>query len=107
MEYIPEHFRKGIQIPLYKGKNVSTLDPNNYRGITLLSVCNKFYEILLWKRLEAWWHERQVISDTQGACRKGVSSVHTAMLLQETIAAELEKHKKSICFIPRCEQSFR
>ena len=94
LEYVPENFRKGIQIPLYKGKNVSTLDPNNYRGITLLSVCNKIYEILLWKRLEGWWHERQVISDTQGACRKGVSSVHTAMLLQETIATELEKHKK-------------
>ena len=94
IEYIPVNFRRGIQIPLYKGKNTSTLDPNNFRGITLLSTFNKIFEILLWARIEKWWGDSGVISETQGACRKGVSSLHTALLLQETIASNIEKGKK-------------
>ena len=49
-EYIPVNFRRGVQIPLYKGKNTFTLDVNNYRGITLLSTFNKLFEIIIWKR---------------------------------------------------------
>ena len=36
-EAIPVRFRTGIQIPLFRGKDLDILDPNNYRGITLLS----------------------------------------------------------------------
>ena len=69
-EYIPENFRKGMQVPLYKGKNTCVLDMNNYRGITLLTNFNKIFEILLWHRLEKWWVDSEIISDLQGACRK-------------------------------------
>ena len=93
-EYVPVNFRRGIQIPLYKGKNAPPLDTNSYRGITLLSILNKLFEVLIWQRMEGWWNETQVISELQGACRKGVSCIHTAMLLQETIATELESHNK-------------
>ena len=34
IEYIPLNTCTGTQIPLYKGKNLCALDPNNYRGIT-------------------------------------------------------------------------
>ena len=70
-EYIPVNFRRGLQVPLYKGKNTCTLDMNNYRGITLLTNYNKIFEILVWNRLETWWHSSGVISILQGACRKG------------------------------------
>ena len=30
-EYVPNIFRTGIQVPLYKGKNICSLDPDNYR----------------------------------------------------------------------------
>ena len=68
LEYIPENFRRGTQVPLYKGKNTSPLDPNNYRGITLLSTFNKIFEILLWSRIEKWWTDNNAVSETQGAC---------------------------------------
>ena len=68
---------------LYKGKDTCTLDPNNYRGITLLSVFNKIYEILLWNRLKGWWVENNIISDLQFACKKGLSCTHAAYLLKE------------------------
>ena len=51
-EYVPCNFRVGTQIPLYKGKNTCSLDPNNYRGITLLTSLNKLFEILMWNRLK-------------------------------------------------------
>ena len=89
-EYVPVSFRRGIQIPLYKGKNTSTLDVNNYRGITLLSTFEKLFEALLWSRLKPWWEGNAVISKMQGACRTGVSCLHTALTLQETISHILE-----------------
>ena len=94
IEYVPKNFRCGIQIPLYKGKQTSSLDPNNYRGITLLSSFNKLFEIVIWERVKVWWKERQIISELQGAATPGVSCLHTALLLQEAIAVNLENHNK-------------
>ena len=94
LEYIPKNFRKGLQVPIYKGKNLSTLKTDNYRGITLLSVFNKLFEVLIWKRIQPWWRDGKVIANTQGACKKGISSLHTAMLLQESISVNLETNKK-------------
>ena len=94
LEYIPLNFRRGVQIPLYKGKNASVTDVNNYRGITLLSTFNKLFEVVLWKRMSPWWEESGVLSRLQGACRKGVSCIHTSMLLQETVSTLLESQKK-------------
>ena len=94
LEYIPMNYRRGIQIPLYKGKNAPPLDTNSYRGITLLSTLNKHFEVIVWQRMEQWWNDHEVISRLQGACRKGVSCIHTAMLLQETVATQLESHIK-------------
>ena len=31
-EYVPLNFRRGIQVPLFKGKNLCSSDTNNYRG---------------------------------------------------------------------------
>ena len=94
IEYVPSNFRKGIQIPLYKGKNTSSIDPNNYRGITLLSTFNKLFEIVVWNRIKHWWYSNQIISPLQGAAYPGVSCLHTALLLQETVSSNLEKHRK-------------
>ena len=81
IEYVPDCFRKGVQVPLYKGKGTCSLNPDNYRGITLLSNFNKLFEVLIWSRLERWWVDNRVISDLQGACRKGSSCIHTALTL--------------------------
>ena len=95
-EYVPTCCRLGIQVPLFKGKDTCPLDPNNYRGITLLSVFNKILEILLWHRIESWWETNRIISELQGACKKGLSCIHMAMLLQETVATPLETNRKCL-----------
>ena len=91
-EYIPINFRRGLQVPLYKGKNTCTLDMNNYRGITLLTNFNKIFEILAWLRIEKWWNDSGIISSLQGACRKGQSCVHTSYILQETVSTALDEN---------------
>ena len=93
-EYIPVNFRRGTQVPLYKGKNTSILEVNNYRGITLLTTFNKLFEVIMWKRMEKWWVGTGVLSPLQGACRKGVSCVHSALLLQESIATLRESNNQ-------------
>ena len=93
-EYVPVCCRLGMQVPLYKGKDTCTLNTNNYRGITLLSVYNKVIEILIWHRLEKWWQENNIISELQGACKKGLSCIHSALILRET---SLEEYQT--CFV--------
>ena len=93
-EYVPVNFRRGTQIPLFKGKNLCPLDVNNYRGITLLSCMNKLFEVIIWGRLKQWWEDETIISPLQGACRKGTSCLHSALILQEAIAAGLDTKKK-------------
>ena len=94
LEYIPVNLRRGIQIPLFKGKGTCCLDPNNYRGISLLTNLNKVYEVLIWGRIKGWWEEHRVISALQGVGKKKLSCVHTALLLQESVAYALESKGK-------------
>ena len=100
VEYVPKNFRVGIQVPLYKGKNSCTLNVNNYRGITLLSTFSKLFEVLLWARIKPWWEENRIITQLQGACKGGISCLHTAFLLQETVSEQLESHRKIfVCYL--------
>ena len=51
-EKIPKLFKEGITITLHKGSGKSTLDPNNYRAISLLPVFSKLFEKLMLVRIE-------------------------------------------------------
>ena len=89
-EYVPCNLRRGIQVPLFKGKNLSSTDPSNYRGITLLTSFNKVLEILIWTRMKGWWEDQRIISPLQGACRRGSSCIHSGLILQEAISVGLD-----------------
>jgi len=82
---VPQHIKKGIIAPIPKGKDRNMLSKDNYRGITLLSVVSKVYEKLLLQ----WFEKYNVIkiNSLQGACVNGSSSLNTAMILRENIAA--------------------
>ena len=55
IDYVPRIFKVVIQVPLYKGKNTCSLEPSNYRGITLLLKMSKIFEMIIWARIEPWW----------------------------------------------------
>ena len=93
IEEIPINFRRGTQVPLYKGKNAPTPDVNSYSGITLFTTLNKLFEVILWLTMKHWWLNETPMSRLQGACRGGVSSLHTAMALQESVSALLERNR--------------
>ncbi len=42
--FVPDDFKKGIKIPLFKGGGKRRDIRDNHRGVTLLSVISKWYE---------------------------------------------------------------
>ena len=44
--------------------------------------------------MKEWRKEERIISNLQGACKTGMSCVHSAIVLQETIAVGLDAGKK-------------
>lgn len=89
-EYIPEHFKRGVIVPIPKGTDKDYTLQDNYRGITLLLVLGKLYE----KSAAAPGGSlaSTVIDDLQGASQPKCSSLHTSLLLRETIAHNRERN---------------
>ena len=81
---VPDHFKKGVIIPIPKGNDKNMLSKDNYRGITLLSVISKVYEKLLLKWMDTY--NPLPISNLQGACTTGSSCLNTSIVLRENIA---------------------
>ena len=63
LTYSPESLKCGVIVPIPKG-NKDQSDPNNSRGITLLSTLSKVYGKLLLKRYEQWYKDK--FSSLQG-----------------------------------------
>ena len=66
----PESWAEGLIVPIYKMKG-SKNDPNNYRGITLLSCLAKFFNICLNNRLKAV--SERILSAIQAGFRPGAT----------------------------------
>ncbi len=87
-EWRPPVMRKGIIVPIPKGNKDPTV-PDNNRGITLRSVVGKTYDKILLCRANDWFEG--VCDDQQGANRSSCSSIHTALILRENVAHNLNK----------------
>ena len=68
----PESWAEGLIVPIYKMKG-SKNDPNNYRGITLLSCLSKFFNICLNNRLKII--SEKILSAIQAGFRPGFSTM--------------------------------
>ena len=91
----PEIWAEGLIVPIYKKKG-SKNNPNNYRGITLISCLAKFFTIILNNRLKivAKW----VISQIQAGFRPGYSTLDHVFTLMCILI--LYKSYKKICSLP-------
>ena len=69
----PEEWTKAIIFPLHKKGDVN--NPDNYRGIALISCISKLYTHILNKRLTDWAEMNDKISDTQAGFRKNYSTL--------------------------------
>ena len=86
--YFPTSFKKAI-IKFIPKDNKNTLNPLNYRPISLLEVPGKIYERVVQGRLNAFLNDNNIIKDRQHGFRplKGTSTALT--IIHETIANSL------------------
>jgi hypothetical protein len=89
-ESVPDNMKRGVIIPIPKGAKDASIRNNN-RGITLIPIIGKIYEKLLLARHLGWADKNDRLDDLQGAAQPRASSIHTAWLLRETVATNVEK----------------
>jgi hypothetical protein len=85
--YFPASWCKSIVIPLFK-KGDENL-PDNYRGISLLSIVGKVFTAILNKRFYNWAEEGNKLSKEQAGFRKGYSTVDHIFTLVSIIRNRL------------------
>ena len=88
----PDSWSDGLKIPLHK--KGSKNDPNNYRGITLLSVLAKLFTTVLNKRINIYCDEHKSVSDAQFGFRKGQSTTDAMFVLHSVVQHFLNKNKR-------------
>ena len=72
-QYFPQSWTQSIIIPLYKAGD--KLDPQNYRGISLLSTVSKLFMSILTNRLRFWAEEENKFGFEQAAFRSDHSTI--------------------------------
>jgi len=65
-----EVWSKGIILPIYKNKG-DVKDPDNYRGITILSCLGKLFTSVINKRLILYLESNHILCEEQAGFRKG------------------------------------
>ena len=78
---IPHDWLIGIIKPIYKNKS-DINDPDNYRGITLLSSLGKLLTSIINERLTAFINSTQIMSEAQARFRKGYSTTDQIFTLK-------------------------
>ena len=81
---VPNEWCIGLIVPIFKKKG-SPHDPNNYRGITLLSCLGKLFTSCINVRLNTFATRRGVIGEEQAAFREGYSTLDHVFVLNELI----------------------
>ena len=93
--FFPDSWSEGHIIPLFKSGDKS--EPNNYRGITLLSTLGKLFSRTLNNRLVKWAESYNVYIEAQAGFRKGMSTVDNIFVLNGLISHCLMNRKKLYC----------
>ena len=70
-EIFPESWAKGLIVPVYKNKGDRS-DPNNYRGITLISCVCKMFTPLISCRISKYVENFQILGNEQAGFRKKI-----------------------------------
>ena len=93
---IPSNWCIGMIMPLYKKKG-SQEDPNNYRGITLLSCLGKLFTACLNNRIEAFSTKYEKLGLEQAGFRPGFSTLDHIFTLHAIIDFYKNKKERAYC----------
>ena len=102
---IPSDWSLGVIKPIYKNKG-NKEDPNNYRGITILSCFGKLFTCVLNKRLGSFIEQFHILGPEQTGFRKGYSTLDNVFTLYGIIDILLSKHKMLYCGFLDYEKAF-
>ena len=97
-QYYPSMWKIGIITNLHKTGN--TMDPNNYRGLTINSCIAKVFNTIMNNRLTKYLEENDIISNKQIGFRKNARTSDHIFVIN-TLFRKLSSIKKTmyVCFI--------
>lgn len=97
-ERFPELWSRGLICPFFKKGN--TLDPDNYRGITVSSCLGKAFTHLLNNRLLEFLRENKILHPSQIGFMKGSRTADHIFVLKTIInSAKAKAQKVFACFV--------
>ena len=100
----PEAWAKGCIVPVFKKGDIN--DPNNYRGITIVSCLGKLFTSILNNRLLQWDKEHNIITDAQFGFKPGVSTIDAIFVLHSLVRRTLKRKKKLYCCFIDYQKAF-
>ena len=106
--YFSNLFDKGIYprgwanatiVPIHKKRNIDL--PDNYSGVSLLSIITKYHTSSLNKRLYTWLEHNNKIAEEQAGFRKNYSTIDHVFVLNAIIQKHLKKRgaKMYVAFV--------
>ena len=81
--------KHAIVTPIYKADDET--DPNNYRPISLLSVFNRIFENLMYKRLKSFINRNDIFFTSQYGFRENCSTQHAILDILNKIQNNIDK----------------
>ena len=90
---VRKELHRGVLICIYKGHNKSKLNPDSYRGITLLSVGFKIFEKVLETLMPQLDSTKNYPNNHQCGFQKGMSSIGASFVLQEPVNHYKERNE--------------
>ena len=103
--HVPHDWSIGLIVPIFKKKG-SKFDPNNYRGITLLSCLGKLFTLCINSRLTKFLTDRAIIGEEQAAFREDYSTLDHVFVLNELVNLYLHKNKRMYCCFIDYQKAF-
>ncbi len=93
---VPTSWSVGVIKPIFKNKG-SIDDPDNYRGITLLSCLGKLFTNCINKRLTDYIESTGTLGEEQAGFREGYSTCDHIFVLNSLIELYLSRKKRMYC----------
>ena len=87
--YFPTSWSNSLVLPIHKKGSHS--DPNNYRGVSLLSVFSKMFMNVLYSRINKWCNLNDVLCREQGGFKAGFSTMDSVFTLNTIINKHINK----------------
>ena len=91
-------------MPIHKKGDIN--DPNNYRGITLVSCFAKLFTSVLNNRLKQWAIQYDIITDAQFGFKSDHSTIDAIFILKHLIDIHIQSKEKLYCAFIDLKKAF-